>query len=319
MTAPNPSAALASPPAESPDAGLPSQGARTAVNLLLFVHLFSLAALCVFNGSEMGLRQQLRRVPGYYLQLLGMDMDFDSGERFNWALQSRDTRQQLRQLRDRLVSTSYYEAEKELTALMDTQKQNPRDMSRRGLYHLAGGDVLDVGHFVELRYTRDGEEHILGLPGFRRGRAEGDVAAQWPSIVGWQSFWPRQRYLRYAMLAREVGRLASLENVQDILPSAVAEGMLRSEGIGFDELHDLSPRLFCYRLTTRTQDQAIAARETISEPWVKDPWNERWFQPAYQKVPLVVGGKIRFNDTSGLQRDYAPAVSQESAGAKKQP
>ncbi len=76
--------------AEPIQAGLPSQGVRTTVNFLLFVHLFSLGALWLFNGSEMGLQQQLRRVPGYYLQLLGMDVDFDSGQRFNWALQSRD-------------------------------------------------------------------------------------------------------------------------------------------------------------------------------------------------------------------------------------
>src|SRR5436190_21464289 len=72
------------------DVGLPSQGLRTTINLLLFVHLFSLGVMCLFNGSEMGLRQQLRRVPGYYLQLLGMDLDFDSGQRVNWELQVRD-------------------------------------------------------------------------------------------------------------------------------------------------------------------------------------------------------------------------------------
>src|SRR6185369_84260 len=115
-------------PREPPDAGLPSQGVRTAVNFLLFVHLFSLGALCLFNGSEMGLRQQLRRVPGYYLQLLGMDLDFDSGQRFNWELQSRETRLRLRSLRENLVAARdghIHEAEKDLTILLDLQKQNP--------------------------------------------------------------------------------------------------------------------------------------------------------------------------------------------------
>src|SRR5258708_1796990 len=103
MTTPSAGSAAAPDVLEASDVGLPSQGVRTTVNLLLFVHLFSLGALCLFNGSEMGLRQQLRRVPGYYLQLLGMDSDFDSGQRFNWELQSRETRLRLRSLRENLV------------------------------------------------------------------------------------------------------------------------------------------------------------------------------------------------------------------------
>jgi hypothetical protein len=289
-----------------------SNGVRTTINLLLFIHLFSLGAMCLFNGSETGLREQLRKVPGYYLQVLGMDVDFDSGQRFNWQLQSRDTRQQLVRLRNHLTSTEYYEAEKELTALLETQKQNPRNMSRRGLYHLTHADVLDVGHFLELRYTRDGEQHSLGLPGFsRRGGAGGDVTAQLPATVGWQWFWPRQRYQRYLALSREVGRLAGQETLQDILPAALAEGMLRAEGIELSELAATQPRLFCYRLTTRDQMQTMAAGEPTSEPWVQDPWHANWFQPVYQKVPLAVGGRVRFNDDTSLPRDYAPKVSDE--------
>src|SRR5262245_65127616 len=126
MTTPNDPAAV-TPSSQPADARLPSQGMRTTVNFLLFVHLFSLGALCLFNGSEMGLRQQLRRVPGYYLQLLGMDLDFDSGQRFNWELQSRETRLRLRSLRENLVAARdghIHEAEKDLTILLDLQKQN---------------------------------------------------------------------------------------------------------------------------------------------------------------------------------------------------
>jgi len=264
----------------------------------------------LFNGSEMGLRPQLRRVPGYYLQLLGMDLDFESGQRANWQLQSRDTRQQYIRLRDHLTSTRYYEAEKELTALLESQKQNPRLMHRRGLYHLTHADVLDVGHVVEFRYTHEGREHVLGLPAFRRGSSGGDVLAAWPSSVKWQGFWPRQRYLRYQTLTREIGRLTSLESVQDILPAAITEGLLRSEGIDLKELAALNPRLYCYRLTTRDMLQAAAAREPTAEDWVKDPWHERWFQPAYQKVPIAVAGRVLFNDISGLQRDYSPKVEE---------
>jgi hypothetical protein len=200
------------------------------------------------------------------------------------------------------------------------QKQNPRNRSRRGLYHLTHADVVDVGHFLELRYTRDGEQHTVGLPGFsRHGGAGGDVTARWPSSVGWQGFWPRQRYLRYQALSREIGRLAGQETVQDILPAAITEGILRSEGIELSELGTLQPRLFCYRLTTRDQMQTMVAAEPTSEPSFKDPWHANWFQPAYQKVPVAVSGRVRFNDDSGLQRDYAPKVAREADEAQKQP
>lgn len=322
------------PSCEATDSGWPSQGVRTTVNFLLFVHLFSLGALWLFGGSEMGLRQQLRRVPGYYLQLLGMDVDFDSGQRFNWELQSRDRPtavdeaharrlreeatdmgSRLARLRDKLMRArggQIHEAEKELTALQDLLKQSTRAIHRRGLYHLTHADVLDVGHFLEFRYTRDGEEHVVGLPGFRRGLGDDNEVAAWPTTVGWRGFWPRQRYLRYQMLAREVGRLAGTENVQDILPAAITEGILRSEGIELSEVGQIQARLYCRRLTTRSAEAAAAARDPSAdaEAYLKDPWNVRWFVTAYQKVPVAIGGRIRFSDTSGLQRDYTPAVSQ---------
>ena len=96
--------------------------------------------------------------------------------------------------------------EKDVTALIDKQKENPRDMSRRGLYHLTFADPLDWAHFLEFRYQRNGEEHTVGIPAFQRtGRPLAAVAVL-PSTVGWQGFWPRQRYVRYQMLAREIGR-----------------------------------------------------------------------------------------------------------------
>ncbi len=312
------------PSSEAADAGLPSQGVRTTVNFLLFVHLFSLGALWLFNGSEMGLRQQLRRVPGYYLQLLGMDVDFDSGQRFNWELQARDrkmvqeppldVRARMAELRRHLLDARgngrIHEAEMDWTALNDLQKQSPRILSRRGLYHLTHADSLDVGHFLEFRYTREGEEHVVGLPGFRRGSSGKDEVAALPAVVSWPGFWPRPRYLRYQMLAREVGRLAGTENVQDILPAAITEGILRSEGIPLEEVGEVKAKLFCRRLTTRSQDQVLTASEPTADDYLKDPWNVRWFVTAYQKVPVAVGGRIRFSDTSGLQRDYTPAVSE---------
>lgn len=307
MVAPNPS--VAKPPAAAAP-GAPSQRARTVINLLLFVHLFSLAAIFLFNGSVAGPREQLRRVPGYYLQVLGMDVDFDSGQRFNWALQAASTKDQLRTLRENLVTHGregrIHEAEKNLTLLIDLQKQNPRDPSRRGLYHLTHGDVLDVGHFVEFRYTRDGTTQHVGLPAFVRAEPVTTVEATLPRSIGWRWFWPRARFQRYQMLAREIARLAGRESEQDVLPTAIVEGLLRSEGIEPEELSSLQPRLICSRLTTQTTQQADEARQQMAHSLHR--WESGWFQPAYQKTPVVVRGRILFNDEGGLQRDYSPAV-----------
>jgi len=62
---------------DSQDA-LPSQGARTAISFLLFLHLFALAVAVLSNRPASGLLQGLRRVPAVteYLQLLNMDLSY---------------------------------------------------------------------------------------------------------------------------------------------------------------------------------------------------------------------------------------------------
>lgn len=61
-------------------AGLPSQGLRTALTLLLMWHLFAVAVALGSNfGTESPLRSALRRAPLVepYLQLLDMDIAYD--------------------------------------------------------------------------------------------------------------------------------------------------------------------------------------------------------------------------------------------------
>ena len=61
--------------------GLPSQGVRTVVSLLLFIHLFALGVAVVSNKGELSspLQRQLRSVPLLmdYLQFLDMDMPYN--------------------------------------------------------------------------------------------------------------------------------------------------------------------------------------------------------------------------------------------------
>lgn len=323
--------------ADRPD--LPPQGTRTVVNFLLFVHLFSLGALMLFNGSSHGfpnepsLRYQLRRVPGYYLQVLGMDYDFDSGQRFNFPLQSRDATRDLQRLAEELKyvrERGPHEAEKRLTAIVDAQKQSVRDMSRRGLFHLTHADAMDTGHFVELRYYRDGQEFAVGLPDnapfVARSKAESSSGSAADETV--VRPWPQQRYLRYQMLAREVARLAGTDNMQDILPAAITEALLKRNGIAKEDLADLNPEIRCLRLATAEAGQVLSRAAPDAEPEWKDPWHARWFQGVYKKRPLLISGTIGFMPSVNLdasdgerdfnKRDFAPPVADPShAKAKK--
>lgn len=67
-------------PEDSPAASLPTQGTRTAVSFLLFLHLFALLVAVASNARPVSpLRNQLRAVPAIapYLQLLHMDLAYN--------------------------------------------------------------------------------------------------------------------------------------------------------------------------------------------------------------------------------------------------
>lgn len=76
MSDPQPS----DPPDDATD-GLPSQGVRTVVSLLLVFHLFGLLVAIASNNGDLSsaLQLQLRRVPLLmnYLQFLDMDLSYD--------------------------------------------------------------------------------------------------------------------------------------------------------------------------------------------------------------------------------------------------
>jgi hypothetical protein len=118
-------------PAVAP--ALPSQGVRTFATLLIFIHLFSLAIVLVMNGSTGNLREKLRKMPGFYLQALYMDVDFDNGQRFNFRFNDNPSAQ------------------------LDLPK------GFRGLYHLTRAELQDIDHFVELEYQRDGQPQVAPL------------------------------------------------------------------------------------------------------------------------------------------------------------
>ena len=74
------------PPKDSGSPGIPSQGVRTLITLLLFFHLFALFAGVAGNfGARSGLRRELRESPGIqpYLRTLWMDTGYDFGLIYN--------------------------------------------------------------------------------------------------------------------------------------------------------------------------------------------------------------------------------------------
>ena len=67
-------------PASPADSELPSEGRRTVISFLLFVHLFALGVAIASNAAPVSpLRRQLREVPFIrpYLQLLYMDLGYN--------------------------------------------------------------------------------------------------------------------------------------------------------------------------------------------------------------------------------------------------
>ncbi len=108
------------PPEAGQEPAGPSAQVRTLVSFLLFAHLFSLGLSWTMWRLSSPMRQALRRFPGFYLQLLGMDVAPDSGI-------------------VRLPSGELYPSPRVL----------PK--SRRALWHLTQGDALDVDHFLILR------------------------------------------------------------------------------------------------------------------------------------------------------------------------
>ncbi len=111
----------------------PSPVIRSVVSFLLFVHLFSLGISWLLWRQSSPVHRALRRFPGFYLQVLALDVCPDSG------------------------------------MLLDTQQgliNNPRLAPRayRALWHLTHADALDVDHFLVFR-TSGGQQRQWPGPG----------------------------------------------------------------------------------------------------------------------------------------------------------
>jgi hypothetical protein len=224
---------MKAPAANDSPAAMPSQNVRTAINFLLFVHFFSLGALLVLNHSSSELAQKLRRIPGYYLQVLFMDIDFDSGQPF-------------RHRRYPLPEDAMAE------------RDNPRDLprGRRGRYHLTQGEVYDCAFFVEVEIpdpiyiqqrggSYDGERRVVFVPDL-------DIS-------------PKQRYLRYHTLAWEAARLNGQEDVDPILLGGIGGGVLREHNVP----RNIPCRVRVWRLLSRSPEQVLHADESVRDKWNK--------------------------------------------------
>ena len=303
-------------------ASFPNPMARTVVNFLLFVHLFTVGVLFFLNGSSdyySGLRHRLRKMPGYYLQVLGMDFDFDSGQQFNTMLQSEQFKQQLRVAQELLKNDVPRQLESHLTQVISQQGQNLRLMDRRGLYHMTLGDPTDVSHYLQIYVGRNENQRNASADGetsrdrwrlyvpFLPMRSEDvDAVVTLPN----DSIWPRQRALRYHMLGREIDRLSKADRVADILPASIMASVVKRFGYDPSSLHAIEPRpqFNCLRLTVKSLDDALNPGVGMTGNRPRDPFHPRYFETAYSKIPMLMGNSIGFYDGAGAERDFAPQV-----------
>ncbi len=224
---------MKAPAANDSPAAQPSQNVRTTISFLLFVHFFSLGALLVLNHSSSELSQKLRRIPGYYLQTLFMDVDFDHGQPFRHR--------------------RFPQPENAMA-----ERDNPRDMprGRRGRYHLTLGEAYDCAFFVEVE---------IPDPDFIRQRGGNYDGMQRVVTVPDLEIAPKQRYLRYHTLAWEAARLNGQEDVDPILLGGIGGGVLREYNVP----RNIPCRVRVWRMLSRTPEQATHADETIRDKWNK--------------------------------------------------
>ncbi len=214
------------PPEAAAPAGAPSSGIRTLVSFLLFVHLFSLGLSWAMWRLSSPMRQALRRFPGFYLQVLALDVAPDSGM-------------------VRLPTGELYPSARVL----------PK--SRRALWHLTHADALDVDHFIVLRDDQGRE-------------------VRWPNpqLHG-------VRYRRFQMLAWEMGRLAGIEDVENVLPAALARGMLHEAGMDRATLE-------CRRLLLRSAEEARSNDPLLNDPYARSRW-----ETVYRARVWLEGDQVR--------------------------
>lgn len=217
----------------------PSAAVRTVVSFLLFAHLFSLLLSWGMWRLSSPVRQALRRFPGFYLQLLAMDVAPDSGL-------------------VRLPTGELYPSGRVL----------PK--SRRALWHLTHADALDVDHFIVLRDDQGRE-------------------VRWPNpqLHG-------ARYRRYQMLAWEMGRLAGIEDVENVLPAALARGMLQDAGMQ-------EATLECRRLLLRAPEEARS-----NDPEQNDPYGQSRWVTVYRARIWIEKNQVRLLKLESRQESSGP-------------
>ncbi len=112
---------------------LPAGNVRTVVNLLLFMHLFSLAIVWIWQTNSSAVSVQLHNIPAGYLKPLHLDVAFDDGH-------PEDTDQD---------------------SISDVRH---RERSRRAMLHFTHGAPLDDELFLEFSYGPEDARTTVTLP-----------------------------------------------------------------------------------------------------------------------------------------------------------
>ncbi|MBI1900637.1 MAG: hypothetical protein HYS13_05945 [Planctomycetia bacterium] len=251
----------------------PNQTLRTAVSLLLFIHLFALATALLFNSSTSRFRENLRTMPGFYLRLLAMDYDLDAGVRWRSA-----------------------DAE-------DTENQRQRNKARRAMMHLSHAEAYDMAYFVDFQFERDGERQTVGFP----GDGLWGQRKRYYQLLTWEigrlasATRPDDEDLSAASLegagvVEGPPRAQTLRNIPadayDIT-AAVGRWMARRHGVTTGIIR-------CRPLWLLTPDNVVSANAADRDPWA------RFGEPVYAAQIIVDGDEVLVNRI-GAAGAVAPA------------
>lgn len=163
------------------------------------------------------------------------------------------------------------------------------DQSYIGLYNLHDGLPEDTDAFVEvdLKFKDGSEEHAV-----------------YPN----KTLWPRQRRQHYARLAETAADLSENENLQSIVPQAIAAHVAAKAGAEGKKVRSGDIRV------RRLLLQPIEAVES-SLPNERDPYSDTYYRKLYEARVLLAGGQVRLLKVEEA-RDVAPAAGGAKSAGK---
>lgn len=162
------------------------------------------------------------------------------------------------------------------------------DQSYIGLFNLHDGLPEDTDAFVEvdLKFKDGTDEHV---------------------VVPDSNIWPRQRRQHYARVAETAADLSENEDLQSVVPQAVAAYLVRKAEAEGKKVRSGDVRV--RRLLLQPME-AVAS----SLPAERDPYSDTYYRKLYEARVLLAGGQVQLLKVEEA-RDVAPAAASGTQGA----